>query len=54
MSIRRIYHKGQTFAETKEIIKKRFIDDIIFKGKELDLLENEEYKVINMDKPHVI
>ena len=50
LSLRRISHKGQTIPETKEIIKKKFIDDIISKRKELAILEDEDYRVINMDE----
>ena len=50
MSIRRITHKAQTIPENKEIIKDRFIEAIINKRKELDILEDEDYRVLNMDE----
>lgn len=50
MSIRRIIHKGQSIPENKEIIKSQFIEAIINKRKELDILEVEDYRVLNKDE----
>ena len=43
-------HKGQTIPETKEIIKNKYIKQIINKRKEIGILEDEDYRVLNMDE----
>lgn len=50
LSIRRISHKGQAIPETKEIIKNKFFDEIINKSKEVGIIEDEDYRVLNMDE----
>ena len=49
-SIRRISHKGQSLTESKDFIKKKFIEDIISKRKELGILPDEDYRILNMDE----
>ena len=49
-SIRRITHKGQSLPENKDSIKKIFIEDIISKRKELGILPDEDYRILNMDE----
>lgn len=53
-SIRRITHKGQSLPENKDSIKKIFIEDIISKRKELGILPDEDYRILNMDENNVI
>ena len=50
MSIRRIAHMGQKLPDNKIVIINKFKEDIINKRKEMDILEDEDYWVINIDE----
>lgn len=49
-SIRRKSHRGQALPEQKEIIKQKFVEQIIKKRKQLNILDDEDFRIINMDE----
>lgn len=49
LSIRRISHIGQTLPESKETIFNIFRNEIIKKRKQMSILYDEDYRVVNMD-----
>ena len=49
-SIRRISHTGQALPENRETIKQIFIENLIKKRKELNILDDEDFLIINLDE----
>ena len=49
-SIRRITHIGQTSPENMKDIKNTFINEVIKLKKELNILYDESYNIVNMDE----
>ena len=49
-SIRRISNTGQALPENRETIKQIFIENLIKKRKELNILDDEDFRIINMDE----
>ncbi len=50
LSIRRVSHLGQRIPEDKNIIANKFRENVINKRRELNIEEDEDYRVINMDE----
>ena len=53
LSIRRISHIGQTLSESKETIFNKFKNEIIKKRKQMSILYDEDYRVVNMDETSI-
>ena len=49
-SIRRISNTGQALPENRETIKQIFIENLIKKRKELNILDDEDFLIINLDE----
>ena len=49
-SIRRISHTGLALSENRETIKQKFVEKLIKKRKELNILDDEDFRIINMDE----
>lgn len=46
-----VFHiKVNRYLKVKYFIKKKFIEDIISKRKELCILPDEDYRILNMDE----
>ena len=50
LSIRRFSHLGQRILEDKNIIVNKFRENVINKRRELNIEEDEDYRVINLDE----